>query len=208
MLTENPLAALSLVGGRLCLDFTNTVSFHRPPWGNERLRRYEDLVWWALRAGLVSEPAAERLFARAEAEPEEAARVFARAVELREAMYRVFAAAGADEPAAAGDLETVNGELARAMPRLRVAPEGEGYGWAWEEGDALDRMLWPVARSAAELLTSSELKRVGGCCDEECDWLYLDTSRNHSRRWCDMKDCGNRAKARRHYRRTKQTTET
>ena len=67
----------------------------------------------------------------------------------------------------------------------------------------LDQMLWPIIRSAAELLTSDKLDRVCECPGENCGWLFIDMSRNRSRRWCDMKDCGNRAKARRHYRKTK-----
>jgi predicted RNA-binding Zn ribbon-like protein len=64
-------------------------------------------------------------------------------------------------------------------------------------------MLWPVVRDAADLLTSKELNRVGRCADERCGWLFVDTSRNRSRRWCSMESCGNRAKARRHYRKSR-----
>ncbi|HYR09186.1 MAG TPA: CGNR zinc finger domain-containing protein, partial [Longimicrobium sp.] len=86
---------------------------------------------------------------------------------------------------------------------LRVRAEGGEFAWGWEEGAELDRVLWPVVRDAAELLVSGDLRRVGKCCGDNCDWLYLDTSRNRSRRWCDMQSCGNRAKARRHYHRAK-----
>jgi predicted RNA-binding Zn ribbon-like protein len=78
--------------------------------------------------------------------------------------------------------------------------EGLAWDWACAE-DALDRVLWPVVHDAAGLLTSQELKRVKKCADERCGWLFFDTSRNHSRRWCSMESCGNRAKARRHYER-------
>ena len=82
-----------------------------------------------------------------------------------------------------------------------VAVEG-GYTWVWDEGGrALDSMLWPVARSAADLLTSGELQAVRQCAGRACGWLFLDTSRNRTRRWCDMSVCGNRAKARRHHER-------
>jgi predicted RNA-binding Zn ribbon-like protein len=206
MATENPLAELTRVGGSLCLDFTNTVGTHDEPRLSEHLHAYADVVWWGLRAGVLTDAQARALFARADAHPREAARVHARAVALREAVYRVMTAAAAGEPAPADGLETLNRELGMGMAHARVAPEGEGYGWTWEEGDELDRVLWPVARSAAELLTSHELRRVGQCCGDNCQWIYVDTSRNRSRRWCDMKDCGNRAKARRHYHRTRGAT--
>ena len=201
--TENPMAALSVVGGRLALDFTNTTSRIDEERVSEWLHAYPDLVWWGLHVGLLDESRAGAMLSLADREPEEAARVFSRALALRGAMYRLFSAASDGGTPAPDDVETVNAELGRAMAHLRVVPEGEGYGWGWEEGTALDRVLWPVARDAAELLVGPDLARVGGCCGDDCTWLYLDTSRNRSRRWCDMKDCGNRAKARRHYHRAR-----
>ena len=110
---------------------------------------------------------------------------------------------------AAADLDALNATLARALPHLRIVPEADAYAWNWAgEEDALDSMLWPVARSAGDLLTSDELKRVGECQGDGCGWLFLDMSRNRSRRWCDMGDCGNRAKARRHYHRQKVSLST
>ncbi|MBI2081511.1 MAG: CGNR zinc finger domain-containing protein, partial [candidate division NC10 bacterium] len=100
------------------------------------------------------------------------------------------------------DLAVLNAALAEALPLLGLVPEGNGFTWEWTaNGQRLDRMLWPVARSAAELLTSGELARVRECEAESCAWLFMDRSRNRSRRWCDMKTCGNRTKARRHYER-------
>lgn len=207
---ENPFAAKELVGGRICLDFANTLGQHEPEPLSEWLSTYDDLVWWALRADILPATEAEALFARARAHPAEAAEVFARAITLREAVFRIFsaAAAGKRDPAP-GDMEILNRELALAMPHARVAPAGQGGAcdWAWEETGALDRVLWPVARSAAEALTSDDVRRIGECAGEACQWLYVDTSRNHSRRWCVMSDCGNRAKAKRHYHRQKAGTE-
>jgi predicted RNA-binding Zn ribbon-like protein len=72
-----------------------------------------------------------------------------------------------------------------------------------QDEDELDRMLWPVARSAADTLTSGDLKRVRRCARQGCDWLFVDTSKNRSRRWCSMSMCGSRVKAGRYYRRVK-----
>jgi predicted RNA-binding Zn ribbon-like protein len=108
---------------------------------------------------------------------------------------------GSQPPAA--DLAAFNAELARSLARSRIVLTAEGFAWDWTDGgDALDQMLWPVVRDASDLLTSEELDRVGQCADDRCGWLFLDSSRNRSRRWCSMEDCGNRAKARRHYQRT------
>jgi predicted RNA-binding Zn ribbon-like protein len=81
-----------------------------------------------------------------------------------------------------------------------------GFRWGWdEESDSLTKVLWPVAKAAADLLTSEghALKRLHQCAASDCGWLFIDMSRNHSRRWCDMSNCGNVAKARRHYHRKK-----
>ena len=98
----------------------------------------------------------------------------------------------------ADDVRALNGALSTAFAHLRVATSTGGFAWEWAEGDQpLERMLWPVVRSAAELLTSDKLSLVKQCAG--CGWLFVDRSRNHSRRWCDMRYCGNRAKARRFY---------
>ncbi|MBN1859137.1 CGNR zinc finger domain-containing protein [Candidatus Bipolaricaulota bacterium] len=84
----------------------------------------------------------------------------------------------------------------------------ERFQWGWS--DAEDQLEWPVwilARSAADLLTSDERDRVRRCAGPDCGWLFVDISRNHSRRWCDMADCGNRAKARRSYARKRQAAQ-
>jgi len=102
----------------------------------------------------------------------------------------------------ADDIEIFNAELSMAMARFQITVEAEDLGWNWTgSGEETDRMLWPVVHDAVRLLTSSKRSRVRKCMDDRCGWLFLDTSRNRSRRWCSMKDCGNRAKARRHYRR-------
>jgi predicted RNA-binding Zn ribbon-like protein len=199
---ENPFAEKELAGGHLALDFANTVGQHEPEYLSEWLAGYEDLVWWALRAGVLAEDEAEPLFAAARADAGEAERVFARAIALREAIFRIFDAAGSGTAVEEADLAVLNAELAAAGAHLRVTQADEGFGWGWE-GEGLDRVLWPVARAAAELLTRGDLSRIGQCSGETCQWLYLDTSRNHSRRWCSMSDCGNRAKARRHYHRAR-----
>jgi predicted RNA-binding Zn ribbon-like protein len=202
MIAENPLGGLNLIGGRLCLDFVNTVDAYDPLL-DEKLAAYTDLAWWGLRAGAIDEAGAAPLFARAQAESAHAADVLARAVQLREAIFRIFAAARSGDSADEAQLAVLNRELSRALGWLRVRADGEEFAWGWEEGAELDRVLWPVVRDAAELLVSGDLRRVGRCCGDNCDWMYLDTSRNRSRRWCDMQSCGNRAKARRHYHRAK-----
>jgi predicted RNA-binding Zn ribbon-like protein len=192
-----------LLGGRLCLDFANTVD---PRYGEERreyLNGYADLVAWSRVAGGMSDQLAAQLILDGQDRRQEAARMLGRAIRLREALYRLFNG----RTAAAADLATLNGELTAAMRYARVLPAGPGFAWTWPQGKVdLARPLWTVARSAAELLASPELRLVRECLGDNCGWLFLDTSKNHRRTWCSMESCGNRAKARRHYARRRAGT--
>ena len=197
-----------LLGGRLCLDFVNTVSGERGADARDRLRDYAGLLSWGRQSGAVAETQARRLLAEARRRPADAERAFRDAIALREALYEVFLAfAQGREPGKAG-LDVVNAALGRALAHRRIR-RGEGCcALAWEEvPGALDAVLWPVAASAAELLVSDDdLARVRVCGlfeTGECGWLFVDQTKSHTRRWCSMKDCGNRAKARRHYRKVK-----
>lgn len=190
-----------LSGGRLCLDFINTVSGSRAH-PTERLNSYPDLVSWSRQAGALGDREAQHLAQAAARRPDDAARTLREAVGFREALFRVFAAVVGLRPPDPDDLAALNAMLPRALAQQRIERKAGGFVWGWtDDGEALDRMLWPVARSAADLLVSPDLKRVRRCAGANCDWLFIDMSRNGSRRWCDMSGCGNRAKARRYYER-------
>jgi predicted RNA-binding Zn ribbon-like protein len=182
-----------LRGGVVCLDFLNTVGRRLTDHPSEYLRSYEDLLEWASQAGLLAPEEAESLARRAMPNPEGA----------REAIHRAVSAAIAGESQDQSDLSALNRELSIALSRLRVVPAGGAYGWGWDRGGddggvRPDSPLWPVARSAAELLTSPKLSRVKVCAGEGCGWVFLDESRNASRVWCDSRGCGNRERVRRH----------
>ena len=197
------VAALRLLGERLCLNFANTVDPRQGDHPREFLTGYPDLVAWSVRVGVVDAPTAGELAEAAQRDPAAAEQAYADAVTLREAMYRVFSAVAAGDAVPAADLATLNAALAGGFAHSRLEPAGAGYRWDWRiEPPAFDRMLWPVLRSAVELLTSDQLDRVKECPGlDDCGWLFFDTSKNGSRRWCSMEGCGNRAKSRRHYRR-------
>jgi predicted RNA-binding Zn ribbon-like protein len=205
---ERRASNLELVGGRLCLDFANTVSSRTEVVRREYLTTYGELVAWSRHAGFLTDGEAEALLRNATRRPDEAAAVLDRAIVLREAIYRIFSAiAGHQEPEDA-DLDALNGVLHEALARLEVRPSADVFEWAWVlDEDGLDQMLWPAVRSAADLLTSEDLTRVRQCAREGCDWLFVDSSKNHSRRWCSMDMCGSRVKSRRYYQRKKEREE-
>jgi len=194
------------IGGEPCLDLTNTVGGDRRTTPTEHLQGYGDLVAWARQGELLTPAQARALLLRAQREPEAAAGALRAAVELREALFDTFFALVEGKRPSPQHLEVLNRALADALPHRRVVQSGRGFSLGWDGSDDLRRMLWPVALSAAELLAgahSAPVKLCGMWGTSGCSWLFVDESRNGSRRWCSMKDCGNRAKARRHYRRVK-----
>lgn len=194
---------LELVGGKLCLDFANTVSTRVGPLHREYLTRYADLVEWSRHVGVLTDREAQRFGREAARRPDEAAAVLGQALAIRETIYRIFAAIARQQSPTKADVAALNDVLVEALGRLRVLPSGDVFEWQWvQDSQALDVMLWPIVRSAADLLTSSGLRRVRQCARREgCDWLFVDTSKNQSRRWCSMRMCGSLDKARRYYQR-------
>ncbi len=196
-----------LDANHLCLDFANTLDNRFQAVPIELLNSYRDLVAWNWQEGTLTDEEAQRLLDTARRNPEEAVRALHEAIEVREAIFRIFQAVVEGRPPESADLLLLNAALSRAMVHACVAPRGNAFAWGWVPGgDAPDRALWPVVRAAADLLTSPELHCVRMCAADDCAWLFLDTSKNHSRRWCNMKTCGNRAKVRRHYAQQKKYT--
>ena len=188
----------AFIGGALCLDFANTVSGSFKDRGRSRLTRYDELLSWSCAAGSLEAADADALLHLAEADPRRAANLLARALSLREALYRIFSALAAGGSADDADLDVLNRELQAAMKHLAVAPQAEAFAWRWSAAaEDLSSPLWPVARSAADLLTGAELPLLREC--GRCCWLFVDRSKNKRRRWCSMDVCGNRAKSERHY---------
>jgi predicted RNA-binding Zn ribbon-like protein len=196
-----------LTGGLLCLDFANTVDDRTEVHPQELLNSYNDLVLWSQQAHVLTEQEAQRLLEKAARRPSEASRVLQQAVAIRETIFRIFKAVAEDESPEDEDLVSLSAAVADAQNHAQIVLKANGFigNWAGNAGD-LDRMLWPVVRSAADFLTSDELDTVRVCASDSCDWLFLDTSKNHSRRWCNMKSCGNREKARRFYSRKKSSS--
>ena len=193
-----------LSGGDVSLDFANTYEKRLKPERVERLASYGELLRWAQESGLLSPGEAQRLLRAASARPEEARAVLGYAVELREALFAVFAAVAAGKRPGARALAVVNEGLRRAAERTELGWSRNGFQWQWAgTRDALESVLWPVLQATGRLLTSPERERVRECESEDCAWLFLDVSKNRSRRWCTMSACGNRAKARRYYQRSK-----
>jgi predicted RNA-binding Zn ribbon-like protein len=197
--------AFELNAGRLCLDFTNTVWARPLSEKVDLITSYADLLSWARQATILTPGEAAALAEIAGQQPRAAMDALTQTVSLREALYGLFSARAAGLPAPPSDLHTVNRAIGKAMTRAGLSPSAAGgFEWGWPGAPlGLDRVAWWVARSAAELLASRELTRVRECAGYDCGRLFMDGTKNRSRRWCEMASCGNRAKGRRHYERRK-----
>ncbi|HZR41850.1 MAG TPA: ABATE domain-containing protein [Ktedonobacteraceae bacterium] len=187
-------------GGKLCLDFTNTVSWRISDHPIEWLHNYSDLLKWSLHIGMLKPAQVNHLLAEAKKRPEEAEAVYQQAVHFREALFRIFLAVVHQNTPLEGDLALLNHLHHVMLNQLQFVPAAKGYMLTWPAGiSALDLPLWHLAKSAEEVLTSPALERLSLCAGAECGWLFFDQSKNHSRKWCDSQDCGNRDRVRRHY---------
>jgi len=196
------LSWAELVGRRLSLDFVNTCSDRLSDSPTDYLVDYATLVAWAQHAGAIDAAAARRLGQKAAAQPRAAAAVLADAIALRDGLYRMLMNRHkAPQPA---DLARLNAELRRSSAEPHLAFHGGRYEVGWIESDELTAPLDAVVRDAVDLLTCEDCARVRQCESEGgCGWIYLDNTKGRTRRWCSMRACGNRAKARRHYARVK-----
>jgi predicted RNA-binding Zn ribbon-like protein len=213
-LLERPAARGKQIAGRLCLDFTNGVGgwqLHKGTSGkrefkprDDRFRDYADLAAWALRAGIVNETQTKGLMREAVAHAPAAHAVWKRGLRLRAAIHSIASSLEARESPDADDLDVLAREAAFSRERetlrrcgrgAKDASEAANLEWRFPDGPlALDAILSPVARSAEDYFTRGDLSRLHTCPGNDCGWLFEDTTRNRSRRWCDMGDCGNSAK--------------
>lgn len=171
------------VAGRICLDFCNTLPRTRLEADWDRAETPDDFLAWAQRGGIATDRAP-------------AADVLARLLALRAALARIFDAVADGHRAATGDLDVLNAELADARAAERLVPTERGFVLADAAPAAIDRLRHAVVRDAEDLLTG-DLRRIKRCPDDDCLWFFFDASKNLSRRWCSMDDCGTRDKVRR-----------
>ena len=183
----------------MCLDFCNSGQNARGPSGTEWIAGFPELIDWLEAAEAITRGQAARLRRAAAASPRAAAQVWGRAIKFREALFRVLNARAEGGAIAREDLSIIEAEHARAVSFARLAWTGDGYSWSLDpSAESLDAALQPLVESAVSLLTSAKMERLRRCGNSTCYWLFIDETRNHSRRWCEMASCGNVLKVRRH----------
>ena len=199
VLEKRPDVAINLIGGRLCLDFVNSVGARSVERNgevvirDEKLSDYLDLLAWMQHAEGLNPAQAARLAQAASHHPHEAARVFRESMVLREALYRIFYAIIADRKPNPGDVALLNKAALEAYARRRIAAHAGTFVWRWEDNDtSLEAPLRLIVDSAVETLMHGDTSRLRLCGGDDCGWIFEDATRNRSRRWCDAADCGNR----------------
>jgi predicted RNA-binding Zn ribbon-like protein len=196
-----------LIAGALCLDFINTLDDRFSSQPKELLASYIDLARFGEDSGILNPEQVDRLFERSQRSAVAAREALSSAIELREAMYGVFWALIQKKPVPQSALTGLNQFVQAAAQHSRMVQVNGRFEWRFDDLPGnFESPLWPIARSAADLLSSDQLAFVRACASKTCLWLFLDTSKNHRRRWCDMTKCGNRAKFQRFYRRQKKST--
>jgi len=186
----------AFIGNNLSLDFVNTVGYISSENPIENLNSFSDLIEWSKQGKLISDDEAIVIFTKEKENILESERVFRRVLRLRKSVYDIFRSVISGEEISDEDLTILNRELSLAMSKAEIfSREGELI-WDWKN-DGIERILFLITRIAAQLLTSSDLEKLKCCSGENCGWLFYDTSKNKRRQWCDMRDCGNLAKARR-----------
>ncbi len=184
--------------GALCVTFVNTSAGQAGP-GRQAIVTYAELLAWAKLAGALGAAAAKHLELVAAERPTGAGRALHRAQQWRDRLERIVVALAARGVPAPADVDALNAEL--ALSAYRLVPAVGGYAWTWDGpgDDELDRMLWPVILSAADVLASKARGRVRRCAGQDCELLFVDRSSGSPRKWCSRKRCGDRARAKRRY---------
>jgi predicted RNA-binding Zn ribbon-like protein len=192
METRDHLGQFKLVGGVLVLDFLNTGGGSGGGPGDEALKGYGDLVAWARRAGTVTPAEARHLAALADADAPRARATYRRALRLRRELATLLGIVTEGTPPTSDQVAALRRDEADALAHAELVARDGGFEWAWPRSDDLARPLWPVVHSATSLLVGGPLGRVKRC--RRCAWWFLDESKNRSRRWCSMEDCGTAVK--------------
>lgn len=199
---RRPKSPFEFTGGTVCLDFANTVDNRNGENRKELLTDYARLLQWAEEAGVTPRKVAEQLQQLAGEAPGNAQSTLRHAIAVRDAIYDIFMAVALRHGIPSTALATLNKVLQHASRQAQITYGHRRFHWEWVLAEnSLDSMLWPVTRAAADLLVSDDLVYVRQCASHACAWLFLDKTKNHRRRWCDMRTCGNRSKARTYYQR-------
>jgi predicted RNA-binding Zn ribbon-like protein len=206
---ETPLAApsrassLPLVGSELALDFTNTSSGRGSAFHQEHVTSAADIIGWACHARILTPSDGSRLRSAVQ-DKDLGTPLLQRTLALRERVHAIAAALAQGRPPSTPDVKDLTRVHAECVGRAQLVLHNSAFVWTWDPKEApIESVLGPITLSALALLTQADLSRIKQCGGDHCGWLFFDTTKNKSRRWCEMEVCGNRAKQKRHQKKQK-----
>jgi predicted RNA-binding Zn ribbon-like protein len=189
------------IAGHVALDFTNTVTWRRWGLARERLESYGDLLKWSEHAGSLETAVLVALRKLSRDRPRAAGAAHRDALRARVELHALFVALATGQRTPARVMASVSRRSRGVMSHLALRFLRGRVTVGWDDVLRLDRPLWPILKAAIELVSSAELGRLRLCANPDCGWVFLDQSRKGNRRWCSMRECGSRAKARAYYHR-------
>ncbi|MFN8371857.1 MAG: CGNR zinc finger domain-containing protein [Anaerolineae bacterium] len=201
--TLQNLALPARVGGHISIDYINTLEARQQQGETEYLLSYAHVLAWGQQCETLTDTQVEHALQMAQLQPNAAQLALEFARDVREILYGVCVIVLEHGGLSATDLLPLNDVLARLLPYRRLQASGAGAVWSWADDAPLECVLLPVVVAMSDLLVSEQVRQLRQC--PNCGWLFLDTSRNHSRRWCSMEFCGSKVKSKRQYERNRQS---
>ncbi len=199
------MTEIRLDGGELCLDFTNTIHNRSITPPEDYLGNFKDLLDWLGFTGALPRRILLTMKVSASVDAERARRAFKSAIAFRKLLYTVFSSVAHGPEVPEKEFSALSMKIGRTLANLRLHHEGRRVvtSWAYRKGN-LEQALWPIAKSAMDLLLSGDFDRIKQC--PRCFWLFHDTTKNSGRKWCSVQTCGRIDKAARYYYRKKAET--
>ncbi len=193
-----------LIAGDAALNFANTLNGHDRSSGHEYLHDFADLALWCRHSGILTGAETRQLLVQAARHPLRAVDLYRRTLALREVIFRIFRSIAVGSHPSGGDLARLNASWREAQKHAQITGRTKRFSIRWAEEADMERIPRALSAAAVNTLVSEKTERIKTCSGDGCDWLFIDSSRNHLRRWCSMDECGNRAKMRRRQRRKSQ----
>ncbi|MCG8569008.1 MAG: CGNR zinc finger domain-containing protein [Spirochaetes bacterium] len=201
----NRFKKIKLEGGHYVLDFINTVEGRDSDEFKEQLFDFLDVLAWCRKVKLLSSYHIKKLYQRAIKNQEKAEKCYKSVIRLRNILYEIFNSLAENKEIDDYSWFIFNKRLKTALYHYKLIKKNHQFKWGFKAGkNPLQFVQYPLLKGAAELLMDLDLKRLKKCPMSDCGWLFLDISRNNSRKWCSMETCGNRAKAQRFYNKNNQ----
>jgi predicted RNA-binding Zn ribbon-like protein len=190
---KTPAARFQFIAGHVALDFVNTVANRgNPEIARDCFESGADFKEWVRLEGKLPE-------VRSAVGVQDLRRIRM----LRETLHSIFQEIARGGRVTGQSLSRMNEAILKCRRMKLLVSDREGIRWGWApDASPLDVALCKIVMDAAELVASDLRGSIKECAGAGCGWLFLDRSQAHKRKWCSMADCGNREKARQHYRRS------